>query len=439
VTAATTVGSEAAPSPVATITPGRRWRTALGAIAAAGLAVRVVFVLSTRNLYRNGDAAYYHYQANLLATGHGFIEPYSYRVAHQTMASAYHPPLWTLYLAAFSVVGLKSWLSHRLAGCLLGAATVALMGIVGRRVGGPRVGLIAAGLTAFYPLVWINDTVGLSESMVLFACGLVLLAAYRLIEQTTPGRAAWLGVAIGLAALARTEQALLVVTLLVPLLVVLRGRSVRQLAAIGAACALAAGLTVAPWVGRNLVAFDHPVLLSTNIDPTLVVTNCSQTFDRHNQFFAFWDVNCLQGVTTHGDESDQDITLRHVALTFLSHHRREIPLVVLARAGRLWNVYRPLQGTHLDLIESRPLWVSRTGLAVFAVLVPLAIGGIILLRRRRITVVPLLALPVTVTATAMLTYGNTRFRAPAELSLIVLGAVLLDAVASRWLHGATVG
>jgi 4-amino-4-deoxy-L-arabinose transferase-like glycosyltransferase len=437
--AATTIATGAVPSEVTTRTSDRRWAGTLCAITAVGLAVRTTFVLSTQDIYRNGDAAYYHFQANLLATGHGFVEPYYYRIAHQTLPSAYHPPLWTLYLAAFSVLGLKSWLAHRLAGCVLGAATVALMGVVGRRVGGPRVGLVVAGLTAVYPLIWINDAVGLSESIVLFACALVLLTAYRVIDRPGVGRAAWLGVACGLAALARTEQALLLVTLVVPLLVVLRARPMRQLATMGGACALAAGLTVAPWIGRNLVAFDHPVLMSTNIDPTLVVTNCAQTFDQHSPFFAFWDVDCLQGVHTHGDESDQDITLRHVAVDFLSHHRRQIPLVVLARAGRLWNLYRPLEGTRLDLIESRPLWVSRTGLGVFAALVPMAVGGIIVLRRRRITAVPLLALPVTVTVTAMLTYGNTRFRAPAELSLVVLAAVVLDAGAARWWPGATVG
>ena len=73
--------------------------------------MRVIFVLSTQNIYRNGDAAYYHYQANLLATGHGFIEPYTWNFYHQAVATAYHPPVWILYLSAFSLVGLNNTLA----------------------------------------------------------------------------------------------------------------------------------------------------------------------------------------------------------------------------------------------------------------------------------------------------------------------------------------
>src|SRR3954465_11876101 len=75
------------------------------------------------------------------------------------------PPLYPLYLSLFSLVGLKSWAAHRVASCLLGAATVGAVGILGRRVGGERVGLVAAGIAAVYPLLWVNDATVLSESL----------------------------------------------------------------------------------------------------------------------------------------------------------------------------------------------------------------------------------------------------------------------------------
>ena len=176
----------------------RRWRQALAGTAVLGLAVRVAFVAYTHHLQPFGDAYYYHYQANLVASGHGFAEPFTWFFFHRSVASANHPPLWVLYLAGFSVVGLKSWTAHRLAGCLLGAAGVAVVGLLGREVGGPihgkRVGLIAAGLAAVYPYLFMNDGGGMSESMVILTCSVAVLLAYRLLRRPSLAGAGWLAV-----------------------------------------------------------------------------------------------------------------------------------------------------------------------------------------------------------------------------------------------------
>jgi hypothetical protein len=63
-----------------------------------------------------------------------------------------------------------------------------------------------------------------------------------------------------------------------------------------------------------------------------------------------------------------------------------------------------------------------------AALVPLAAAGALVLRRRRAGVWILLSPIVVVSVAALLTYGNQRFREPAELSLVVLAAVALDAL-----------
>jgi hypothetical protein len=41
---------------------------------------------------------------------------------------------------------------------------------------------------------------------------------------------------------------------------------------------LAALVTLAPWVVRNMVVFDHPVYMSSQFDPTLVVSNCDDVY-----------------------------------------------------------------------------------------------------------------------------------------------------------------
>jgi len=45
--------------------------------------------------------------------------------------------------------------------------------------------------------------------------------------------------------------------------------------------------------------------------------------------------------------------------------------------------------------------------------------------------VPLLAMPVLATATALYAYGATRFRMPAEVAIVVLAAVAIDAALER--------
>jgi hypothetical protein len=59
-------------------------------------------------------------------------------------------------------------------------------------------------------------------------------------------------------------------------------------------------------------------------------------------------------------------------------------------------------------------------------LVPLAIGGLLVLRRRHIMVWPLVAQFAMVTITAAAFYGLIRFRIPAEVALVVLAAAALD-------------
>jgi hypothetical protein len=63
--------------------------------------------------------------------------------------------------------------------------------------------------------------------------------------------------------------------------------------------------------------------------------------------------------------------------------------------------------------------------------VALAVYGIVVMRRRRSVLWPLLVPVVIVTIASAVTYGQTRFRVPAEPSLVVLAAVGLAALLSR--------
>jgi hypothetical protein len=70
------------------------------------------------------------------------------------------------------------------------------------------------------------------------------------------------------------------------------------------------------------------------------------------------------------------------------------------------------------------------------VLVGFAIAGVVILRRRKVALIPLLAPVVIVTIVAAAFYGLVRFRAPAEVSIVVLAAVALDALWAKRFSGA---
>ena len=112
----------------------RRFTVALVATITAGAFVLrlgyVLLVWHDREL--GGDPVFYHVAANLLADGRGFINPY-FSFEGLSVPSADHP-LYTAYLGLFSFLGVRSVVGHMVVSCLLGAAAVALVGLLGRRV-----------------------------------------------------------------------------------------------------------------------------------------------------------------------------------------------------------------------------------------------------------------------------------------------------------------
>jgi hypothetical protein len=101
---------------------------------------------------------------------------------------------------------------------------------------------------------------------------------------------------------------------------------------------------------------------------------------------------------------------------------------LLAREGRAWSFFRPFQQTRLDRDWRRSrLWVDRLGLFAYWTLLPAAVLGGVVLRRRGTVVYPLLAFVLTTSVAVAVTYGETRYRASAEVSIVLLAGVGVDA------------
>ncbi len=434
----------------------------LAAITLLALAGRIAYTLAARHdTPAWGDSFSYHYGANLLADGRGFIDPLRYDFFRITTPSAYHPPLYTLYLAVWSTVGVRSILGHRLVSCLLGAAVVAVVGLAGRAYGrdeaeGARIGLVAAILAALSPALWVNDAALLSEPVAELAVAAALLALLRYRERPTPARAAVVGLLIGAAALGRAELALLFPLLVIPMWRWAPALATPQRWRIVGALAAGGLLVIGPWVGYNLSRFEKPVYLSTGLGATLSGGACNATF--FGPKTGYWDAGAGCGadqvaikppagvdpsttaghaaiersaqsaLATEGDESVREIAARHHALDYLRAHERRLPVVVLARVGRVWGLFRPWQTATFDAtIEGRGFVAARSAMIGFGLLALAGIPGLVLLWRRRLPVAMFLALGAIVTFSAALTFGVQRYRAPFDAVLPILAAVAVDA------------
>ncbi|HEY3670499.1 MAG TPA: acyltransferase family protein [Acidimicrobiia bacterium] len=409
----------------------RRFVKWLALIGLAALAIRVVYVLTVATHNPGfGDGFYYHEQANLLASGKGFANPFLYSLKGIVTPTAIHPPLFSMVLSIPSFLGLQSFLAHKLMSCLIGTALVVAIGVLGRRIGGDRVGLIAAGAAAIYPNLWAIDGILLPEGLFALTVVLVVLATYRFLDRPGIARAAVLGGLLGLALLVRGEAIFLLATIALIVAIVIRHRGWRSTLGLVAVLGAATLLVVSPWLIRNETRFERPVAFSTNSGDVLAQSNCDETY--YGPTIGYWVYLCSARIPVTGDESQIANQRSQTAIDYIRDHRSRVPVVVAARVGRLWDVYQPITNTELSTIEGRDLNVSRAGLAMYAVLVPFALlGFVVLRRRRRPRLSPLLAPALMVTITAMTTYGEIRFRAAAEGTIVILAAVAVDALLRR--------
>jgi 4-amino-4-deoxy-L-arabinose transferase-like glycosyltransferase len=409
----------------------RFWRWLI-IVTAAGLAIRVAYVLLVRrDVDVGGDALYYHFGANLLADGQGFIVPLA-NLRGVILQAADHPPLYLVWLALPSVIGLDTPVWHMLWSCLLGGATVLVTGLAGREIAGPRVGLIAAALAAVYPNIWSHDGILQSETMAILAVAVAILLAYRYWHRPSLGRIAALGALCGVAALTRSELLLLLPFVVVPLLVFTRTLDVRKRLKWLAVSGLATVVVLAPWVGYNLTRFKHPVLLSTGYEVTLLTASCDTTY--YGPLLGYWSQDCGIVTPPRDDQSQRALAYRRAAFDYIGNHKERVPIVVAARWGRITGLFRPTQQVRLDyVVEGRERWVAWSSLGMFYVIASLAIAGAVVLRRRRVPVYPLVALPVIVLISVAMTFATNRYRAIAEGALVLLAAVAIDA-GVRWLR-----
>ncbi len=415
----------------------RSFRRRLTLITLGALALRVGATLLTKgwapaSLADQGDAFYYSGVANTMAAGLWFVKPFT------GLPAADHPPLTVLVLTPASWI-FGSTLAQRLTMVLVGTGTVALIGVLGRRLGrrlggdrvGDGVGLVAAGIAALNPNLWINDTLVMSESLCALFVVLLVGVGYRLRDRPTRASAILAGAVLGLAMLTRPELGWFFPVMIVPILIGARGLSGARRIALVAAAALVALLVVAPWAAWNATRFDNVVLLSNNTGATLVGANCPATY--FGDEIGAWDPTCGSACDRATDDASVNASRSTSAgLRYARRHLGRLPLVVFAREGRMLGWWGPAAEVAATGAEGRPHLASWAGYLAFWVLLPFAGAGAVRLHRRGVSLTPFVACVVTSVATAALFYGVPRLRLPIDVATCLLAAAAIGPVlASR--------
>ena len=406
----------------------RFWfRLALIALLALTVRVGYIGVAKWSDEVEYSDALYYSIQAQQIAEGEAFQSR-----AHDRPA-ADHAPLTEISQAPTAWVFGRSVLALRLVQAVYGTLAVVAIALLARRVAGrDPVALWAAFLAAVYPNLWAADGVIMAETLTVLLVAALLWAVYGFLDEPNGWRALLVGALAGLAALSRAELALVGVLAFVPVAVRVAQPWSRRLGYLALA-GVAGVVVLAPWTAYNAGRFDEPVLISTNDGLTLIGANCERQYDGPDP--GLWDIACLPpGSFTEAQSQDQSVVnteYRRLAVDYARANKGDLPRVAAIRVARTWSLYDPASMIRYNENEGREAPVGWAGFVSFWLLVPFAVAGAVLLRQRGRAIWPLLSTVVVVTVISALFYGLLRFRAPAEVTLVVLAAVAIAELQSR--------
>ncbi len=382
------------------------------------------------------DATAYHLLARELAASNSYERPFDRAILAEHRATAEYPPLFALSLSVLDRVGIDSVNAQQ---AVFGTA-IATLTALGAALLARRLGLrdswvaIVALLVGLHPLLLQANALLMTEGMFAALVGFVLLAALRFVHAPSTRGAATLGALLGLAALTRGEGLIWTPIVAVVLVVATRPRAIRQASVV----VVAAAAVVLPWTARNAVAFHELVPVSNNLGTVLDGANCDLTY--RGPTIGAWrstfspgsndrDRPCFEGFRIEDpefSEAEAAARARRDGLRYALDHPGRWPVVVGARLGRTFGVFNPGQQVDLEVLEGRDHEWQWAGTVVGWVLLPGAIGGLILIARRDRATGWIMVIPwAGVALTTIVTYGNQRFRVGLDPTTVVLAVAAL--------------
>jgi 4-amino-4-deoxy-L-arabinose transferase-like glycosyltransferase len=425
---------------------------ALALVVALGFGLRLDAALNPS--LDPGEATIVAYQGND-SKAYGEIAEELYRTGRYGTEEMRNPADWSplapfFHAGVYFVTGGVNPDVGLAAVALLGGIMVLLVYLLGRRLGGPAVGLPAALLAAIYPAFIDNSEQILSEPIAAFTLTGAVLA---FLWASDPGRRLWAwivpGTLLGLTALARPEYLMFVLFLgLLALVLVARRRDLRVGLAAAALFACAFALVLAPWTLRNYVVLDRFVPVTTGGGKALFVATYLPGDGRQLR---------VKRELIHRFEGKREVTDKQVAATqmkdLLDKVARKYPDLerdaALAKIGRenfrkyvredpsgyagmivtkMWNVWRRGSGPTMRAGGWITFHYAMLGLAL--------VGLAVLAWRRRWEALVLATLIGGITLLGGLLLAVPRRNVPLMplvLTLAAAGAVWLAITAGGWL------
>lgn len=404
----------------------RRELWLVGAAMLLGFALRLTYVVVTRDHVLVGDELEYDTIGRLFTDGHFMWSTTPYGDPHPTMTKT---PLYPMLVGAS-----YSWLGggyDRLLALqtLLGPATIALTWVLARRLFNPKVAIAAAFIVAVYPFAWQYETRLYSEAL---AAPLLLLALILSLDRApTRSRAVLVGVVMGLLILSRPALAYIFIGPAVAWIVIAGWR--RGLAAT-AASVVVAFLVLTPWLIRNYAEYDSVVLTWT--DAAVMYGTFNDDAANDPKYPYGWRVYTKRDAPlfekrNRMQEDELRSRLLENSIDYIKDHPRAVPEAFFWNGlSRFWDIRRPHRVVDDVRFEGRsrgPTWV---GLAMYWVMLPLALVGLFLLRRRLALVLPVaaIALAASVVHTSA---AFTRYRSILEPLVVVLACAAVAMLLER--------
>jgi len=370
------------------------FRRGLVALALAGLAARLLFVLLEPGCRLVGD--------EWMWTRWGTEIIPSERVAFSPLELhfVFHPPLYPYFIATlYTIFG--SLGAVKVAQCLLGALLVPAVGRIGERAFGERAGLAAAAVTALYPeLVWFCAHFW-AETLFTF---LVWWTIERLVHADAQGSAraaAVAGVSWGLAVL--TRETFLYFLPVAAFWLYWRRPGGGRRATLLVATAL---LVITPWTVRNWMVFQTFIPVSTAGALNLWQGNTRMT--RQEVYEEYWSVHGRAQKYQHTRRRALESILQRQPLWIFEKLRDEMPAYFAIHGQPVVHIER---GAYGQVSRPRALAAVFVVLAPYLVVLGLFVVGIAALPRGRPTWL-LLAFLAYYVLLHVAAHGYPRYRLP---------------------------
>ncbi|MFP8833722.1 ArnT family glycosyltransferase [Hydrogenophaga sp. XSHU_21] len=400
------------------------WRDrALLSVLGIAFALRLLWALSVPVVPLSDSAAYL-VLAKSLAAGNG------YAWADGTLTAFWPPGTSFLYAALFRVFG-ESFAPVIALNLLAGMAVVYLGFRLARLLYGRPVGLLAATMLAVWPLLVQFTTILASE--VLFMVP-VLLAMLIVFEASKPKLVHFVsfGLLVAIASYIRPTAIPLVV--IVPVLHLLRGSSLRQLAGWIGVGGLVCWLAIWPWSERNSNLFGQPVGISTNFGANLWMGNNGQSQGTYQSFEAYSHLN---------NEKVRDDQMRSDAIRFIKENPGQFVTLGIKRMintfdretiGVVWNVQGIEQRFPGAPWMTDALKLLSTGYWYGMLLASVA-GVFLLLKRERWMILcnPVVVVALFFAAVPAIMVGQDRYHVPMIPMVACCAALFLQ----HWLQRGT--